>query len=728
MMIKQVQFRGIGESGEIFCQPLHMGLEKTAQAREASSKLHPQVQDFVKAVRPTKHGIYVLVNALGAGEYWGSNVNGDLFPEKALIHAPEGWDKMPIEQQMKVGPTWEWGFPTFLGAYPYKHHSNKDPSRAFGRVELAVWNPKMHRVELVVYLDRALCKKFDAYDVIERIERGEFPDVSMGCKVPYDVCTICENKSKTRHDYCEHASTMMNKILPDGRKVAVRNDNPKFFDISFVFIGADKTAKVMAKLAQKGNQVCLGEYCTLPRHSADVGAIYTTHEIESPQEAFYPLQKTSSCCTEKIAESVRIVDGEKIRNTKNVDFTMGGNHERYPNLVPKGELWIEKDLNPDDKAATLLHEAVETQRMKNGESYNTAHAHANIPERAFRKVLEKDALIPEEFLNKAAMAGKTCPRCEKDQVFYNRGLQTYRCMECHYSTKDPEDLEKTAEKKCPCPRLGQSNCCASKDLTKFAALVFGSPTEKSASHKKVSELIKSIPAGPFTKETLPKLEKTERDIPKDILDLMGGLPLGDALSTPGMMGMVLKPHEFQRIILIRMGDKPLADELDDKDMTFGHTDDIDDSIPVGEEHVDGRLKELLSLLGLVRDRSAATPALHRRSAQVMTKKPKSESRTSEAPVMKKLAAAYNGYRRSLIKKAAVIQQYLTLDPQLRADLFGGSMAQAFAGGIDKVSTASVFGPDSLAYLVGAYTDRDFHLSSKEAVASLALTGAVSETA
>jgi hypothetical protein len=263
-MLKQVQFRGCDERGNIFCLPLiQQGMEKTAAGIEMRSKLHPKIQDFVGFVRPTPSGIYILVNALGAGEYWGSNVNGDLFPEKALIHSPPNWDQLSPEQMQQIGSTWPFGYPTFMNAYPYKHHVNKDPSRAFGRVELAVWNPKMHRVELVVYLDRALCMQFDAYDIIERIERGEFPDVSMGCRVPFDVCTICGNQSKTRNDYCEHAAMMMNRILPDGRKVAVRNDTPRFFDISFVFIGADKTAKVMAKLAQQGNQVCLGEFCTI---------------------------------------------------------------------------------------------------------------------------------------------------------------------------------------------------------------------------------------------------------------------------------------------------------------------------------------------------------------------------------------------------------------------------------------------------------------------------------
>ena len=40
----------------------------------------------------------------------------------------------------------------------------------------------------------------------------------------------------------------MGRILDDGRRIGVINTYPRFFDISFVFIGADKTAKVMMKL------------------------------------------------------------------------------------------------------------------------------------------------------------------------------------------------------------------------------------------------------------------------------------------------------------------------------------------------------------------------------------------------------------------------------------------------------------------------------------------------
>ncbi len=49
----------------------------------------------------------------------------------------------------------------------------------------------------------------------------------------------------TKQEYCDHMLNQRGKILPDGRKVYVYNDFPRFFDISFVWIGADRTARVM---------------------------------------------------------------------------------------------------------------------------------------------------------------------------------------------------------------------------------------------------------------------------------------------------------------------------------------------------------------------------------------------------------------------------------------------------------------------------------------------------
>lgn len=204
-------------------------LTKTA----GSGDFHPEIATYIQNCKPMPGQIQVLLTALGAGEYWGSNVNGDFFPADALRHSGQ-----------------EYGHKTFeTMAHVYKHHINKDPAKSYGRVILSVWNERMKRVELIVTLEEA-----KAPDLVEKINNGEYPEVSMGCKVPYDVCSICGNKAKTRKDYCDHLRYSMNKIPPGHSKIAYAlNTIPKFFDISFVLIGADRIAKVMKKVANSGS-------------------------------------------------------------------------------------------------------------------------------------------------------------------------------------------------------------------------------------------------------------------------------------------------------------------------------------------------------------------------------------------------------------------------------------------------------------------------------------------
>ncbi len=257
----------------------------------ASVQLLPEVATFIAELKPKNDCQYVLVNAMGAGEYYSSNINGDRFSEAALVHAPDRWRGVPLFDRT-LAAEWAYGFPTFYRAHVYAHHRNKDPARALGFVELAAWNPHMKRVELVTRLEKDRCLKFGGEGVWDKLKAGDYPDVSMGTKVPFDTCSITldrklyrkawdtyepgkfkspgeailkfhkELKAKnnvgirglsiTRNDYSDYGRTQMNRILPDGRKVWVDNDFPSFFDISYVFIGADKVAKAMLKFADDG--------------------------------------------------------------------------------------------------------------------------------------------------------------------------------------------------------------------------------------------------------------------------------------------------------------------------------------------------------------------------------------------------------------------------------------------------------------------------------------------
>jgi len=246
MLIKLATFQGVSKGGEPLTRVFHPG----DQITKVAGTMLPDVQKWLSEYKPVEGKIPILVNALGASEYWGQNVNGDVFPESSLVHNHltfNGHYPMDDFTGKTVPP---YGHKTFLDAHPFVHHKNKDPSRAFGEVVVAVWNAKMRRVELVVILDRELASQHGAQHVVDKIDAGEYCDVSMGCKVPYDVCTCCGHKSRTTKDYCCCITQLgMGRILEDGRRVGVVNYHPRFFDISFVFIGADKTAKMMCKLA-----------------------------------------------------------------------------------------------------------------------------------------------------------------------------------------------------------------------------------------------------------------------------------------------------------------------------------------------------------------------------------------------------------------------------------------------------------------------------------------------
>ena len=253
------------------------GLEKTASGEHL-----PAVVELIESLEPQPGRLYLVNSALGAGEFVGFNLRGDWFTEEGLLHTPRGWHDIPVwdiatrrhaaavTEPVQGWGDLAWGYPTFYNAHRFRHHVNKDPKKAYGFVLGAFWDPRMRRVVLVSELIRDNCTQLGALDVYERIARGEFPDTSMGAKVPYDRCSICNHAARFPKEYCEHVRADalppygMRVILPDGRRCGVYNDYPRFFDDSFVFIGAERSAKVMANVTDRvrgrntyGNQVYL---------------------------------------------------------------------------------------------------------------------------------------------------------------------------------------------------------------------------------------------------------------------------------------------------------------------------------------------------------------------------------------------------------------------------------------------------------------------------------------
>ena len=233
-MDKQTTFALVDEvSGEVFVKNLGGGVDFVKSA--SYDNFEPEVADYIKNKLVRKEGkSYLLINAMGSSDYFSSNLNGDWFDEESLKMSHKTFE---------------------IYGHQFRHHVNKDPKIAEGKVLFSHFNTKMHRVELVTEVDS---KKVG--DILGRLERGEMVATSMAAKVPYDICSICGHKSKAVSEYCFHLKMYKNQIhtpanpVPGakryGQKVYAINPDPKFFDISFVRIPADATSSVLTKIAE----------------------------------------------------------------------------------------------------------------------------------------------------------------------------------------------------------------------------------------------------------------------------------------------------------------------------------------------------------------------------------------------------------------------------------------------------------------------------------------------
>ncbi len=91
------------------------------------------------------------------------------------------------------------------------------------------------------------------------------------------------------------------------------------------------------------------------------------------------LQKYS---TKKI--KVWIVGGESVRSLFFLDFTEGGHGYVY-SFIPKNEVWIDDDVEPDEIKFVLLHELHERNLMSKGMKYEPAHSRSSKIEYYCRK-------------------------------------------------------------------------------------------------------------------------------------------------------------------------------------------------------------------------------------------------------------------------------------------------------------------------------------------------------
>ena len=274
-------------------------------------KAASEALDYIKNVKPQDGRTIILVLAMTAGEFYGPNRNGDAWPERPL---QVGSTKIDENQ---VLPVHYRSFET--DANIFRHHVNKDPEKRVGDVLKAFYNWPMHRVELLLSLIND-----KAQDIVERIERGEFPAVSMGCKVKYDVCSICGNRARNRREYCDDAKYRLGDFLPNGKRIFVWNPSPRFFDISMVRRPADKLGYMMKKVAEAvpdiRSSAILGEYVeNASRKVAGLQKLSIIHKIlrgmvGAAKDEDGRLQRFGADLARPMAEKMPPIDDETIRS------------------------------------------------------------------------------------------------------------------------------------------------------------------------------------------------------------------------------------------------------------------------------------------------------------------------------------------------------------------------------------------------------------------------------
>lgn len=92
---------------------------------------------------------------------------------------------------------------------------------------------------------------------------------------------------------------------------------------------------------------------------------------------------------------VWLVNGCLVRSVLDIDFTQGG-HEYVYEYVPENDVWIDNDIEWQERGYVILHELHERNRMENGMSYDPAHAESS--------ALEKNCRIHPDELHDALSA------------------------------------------------------------------------------------------------------------------------------------------------------------------------------------------------------------------------------------------------------------------------------------------------------------------------------------
>lgn len=675
MIYKHSHFSGVSSTGDPLLQIIYPDREMTKVAG-----VHPEILAYKNQLEPEPNTTYVHILALGAGEWYGPNLNNDHFPWSGLEH-----------DNTKTPHQYLHGYKTFLNAHAFAHHQNKDPEKAYGDVLLSVLNDKMKRVELIAAIDHEKCIRNGGKRVLERVQAGEFPATSMGTRVPFDVCSICGHKAKFRSEYCEHMLTMAGKILPDGRKVFVFNPYPRFFDISFVFIGADRTSFVLEKIAAQvpanyNLEKSAGFFSGLmsgldprPGTSEGLGRLDSLRgsNLATGPGAFIGGAVTGALTIPSIISGVTGAVSGGIKTPGN--RLMGAAKGLVTGIQQPIRSAIDIVKTRDALTRVLKSPGPVTLLPKEMESLS--------------RVIDK---IPGEHLR--GISGGI------NAIEGALGNSPVTQKEVAYSIL-------TATDKMGKGRLIEAGLGGT--LSGYAAMNDYNEglREKQAEIKialdKVSDIFKEVSSTPMGR-AIPILANSERDLPDETLDSLAEMPnFPKTLASLGSLGMALKPREFQRVSLVHMGQRTLADQLDAMGGIFPVSDGIDRNMKITIQISTGDPSSIFDLLSpFFASRSCLTPIAIRRLSSPMLSAPPLQ----EMGNLLKLSHAYNGYRRGLLLNTENLVKTAmgSTDIIKTAESMGSAFADAAKGTLsEKATLIAAMAAIPLLYFTSAHWDAKY---------------------
>jgi hypothetical protein len=223
-----------------------------ADRHEFVKRAGAEFADKIAAIKFAADEVPVHLIAIGATEDYGPNRNGDGFTRECCKKYHHTFEK----------------FARF-----YRDHANKNPAKSYGLVKASFYNEPMRRIELVCALNGSQAAAdrnggLIADTELEKLAAGKDIPVSMACKIPFDKCSACGNKARTRAEYCDSVENggyckagglkhNLGRVLEDGHVLHADNPDPSFFDISHVFRPADRIAYVSGQLQKAANHAGL---------------------------------------------------------------------------------------------------------------------------------------------------------------------------------------------------------------------------------------------------------------------------------------------------------------------------------------------------------------------------------------------------------------------------------------------------------------------------------------